>query len=204
MQHQLQQAVAILREGGIVAYPTDTVYGLGADAFNEAAVKRIFEVKQRPLDQPLSVLLAEKEDLSQVAATITDTAWQLAESFLPGGLTLVLQKAPKVPQWVTAGGDTVAVRVPDHPLAQLLIRGLGKPLIGTSANLSGLPSAVNAREVKNQLRNTVDFVLDGGICPGGIESTIVDVTGVSVSILRQGAVSREEIACVCGPSVHVI
>jgi L-threonylcarbamoyladenylate synthase len=198
MEQDIERAVAILQGGGVVAYPTDTVYGLGADAFNEKAVKRIYRIKRRPLAQPLSLLLADKADLTQIAETIPDLAWPLVEKFLPGGLTLIVRKAASVPHLVTAGGDTVAVRIPDHPLALKLIRALGKPLIGTSANLSGSPSATTAEEVHAQLGDEVDFILDGGVCPGGIESTVVDVTGGSPVIIREGAVSREAIGKGCG------
>ncbi|MDY6912514.1 MAG: L-threonylcarbamoyladenylate synthase, partial [Chloroflexota bacterium] len=167
MEEQLRHAVAILMEGGVIAYPTDTVYGLGADAFNEEAVGRIYRIKQRLLSQPLSLLLAERSDLSTAADTISGTAELLAQHFWPGGLTLIVHKSSKIPLWITAGGDTVAVRVPNHPVALELIRQLGKPLIGTSANLSGSPNLTTAREVGEQLGDTIDFVLDGGVCPGG-------------------------------------
>ena len=200
MEHQLQQAVSVLKNGGIVAYPTDTVYGLGADAFNEDAVSQVYRVKQRPRNQPLSILVSDKSDLAQLTDTLTESARLLAERFWPGGLTLVLRKTSSVPHWVTAGGETVAVRIPDHPVALDLIRSLGKPLIGTSANLSGLPGVTSAEEVRAQLGNDIDFILDGGICSGGIESTVVDVTGKLAVILREGAVSRTAIAEISGIS----
>lgn len=193
MSQQLGRAVGILKEGGVIAYPTDTVYGLGADAFNEAAVSRVYQIKQRPPDQPLPLLLSDKADLPKMTDEMPEIAWLLAERFLPGGLTLVVRKSPSVPHWVTAGGDTVAVRIPNHPVALALIRGLGKPLVGTSANLSGLPSPNSAREVRKQLGNKVDFVLDGELTGSGVESTVVDMTrGVPV-IMREGIISREEI-----------
>ena len=193
MEYQLQQAVSILKNGGIVAYPTDTVYGLGADAFNEEAVSQVYRVKQRSRNQPLSILISDKSDLVQISDALPEAARILVERYWPGGLTLILRKLPFVPDWITAGGSTVAVRIPDHPVTLNLIRELGKPLIGTSANLSGLPSATSAEEVRAQLGNAIDFVLDGGICSGGIESTVVDVTGKVIAILREGAVSRDEI-----------
>ena len=193
IEYHLQQVVSVLKSGGIVAYPTDTVYGLGADAFNEEAVARIYQVKQRPRNQPLSILISSESDLAQISDGIPETARILVERFWPGGLTLVLRKLPAVPGWITAGGSTVAVRIPDHPITMDLIRELGKPLIGTSANLSGMPSATTAEEVRAQLGNTVDFILDGGVCPGKTESTVVDVTGEDFVILRDGAISRDEI-----------
>lgn len=193
MEHQLQQAVAILQNGGIVAYPTDTVYGLGADVFNERAVSRIFQVKQRPLNQPLPVLLSDESELNTLTSFVSEIARRLANKYWPGGLTLVVMAGPTVPNWITAGGNTIALRVPDHIITRTLIRELGKPLVGTSANLSGLPSVTSAEEVRTQLESKIDFILDGGICPGGIESTVIDVTSEMPIILRDGAVSRSEI-----------
>ncbi len=193
MEQQLQKAVSILKNGGVIACPTDTVYGLGADAFNEEAVRRIYQIKQRPFDQPLSVLIAEMSELNRLTETFPEAARVLADRFWPGGLTLVVSKSASIPDWVTAGGDTVAVRIPDHPITLDLIRALGNPLIGTSANLSGYPSVTSAEEVRAQMGGAVDFILDGGVCPGGIESTVVDVTGQFPVVLRKGAISRDEI-----------
>lgn len=193
MEQQIQQAILILKNGGVGVYPTDTLYGLGADAFNEEAVGRIYRIKQRPSHQPLSLLLADKSELVRVVDGFPEIARILAECFWPGGLTLVVPRLPSVPDWVAVGGDTVAVRVPDHPITLELIRALGSPLIGTSANLSGLPGCTTADEVRSCMGDEVDFILDGGICPGGIESTIVDVSGKSPVILREGAVRRNEI-----------
>lgn len=193
MEQQLQRAIAVLKEGGVIAYPTDTVYGLGSNALNEEAVSRIYQLKQRPLYQPLPILLADKADLPKIAVTISEAAWLLAEHFLPGGLTLIVRKSSSVPPWITGGGDTVAVRIPNHPIALALIHGLGKPLIGTSANLSGSLSPINAQEVRKQLGDKVDFILDGGQCPGGIHSTVIDVTGEVPRIIREGAVRVAEI-----------
>ena len=199
IEQQIKLAIAILKKGGIVAYPTDTVYGLGADPMNEQAVDRIYKVKKRLSNLPLPLLLAEKSDLLRVAAVVPEIAWQLAERFLPGGLTLVLRKGPWVPATVTAGGDTVAVRNPNHPITIALIRGLGTPIVGTSANLSGRANPVTAEEVREQLDNEVDFIIDGGRCPGGTESTVLDVTGKVPVLLREGAIPRAELTKLCGP-----
>jgi len=193
VKEPFRKAIAILKAGGIVAYPTDTVYGLGADGFNERAVNRIYRIKKRPPTQPLSVLIADEAEMARLADSVPDSARRLAGEFWPGGLTIVVRKAPQVPLWVTGGSDTIGVRVPNHPVTLELIRGLGKPLIGTSANLSGSPSCTNAEEVRAQLGESVDFILDGGVCPGGIESTVVDVTGELPRILREGAIPRHEI-----------
>lgn len=202
MEQLLQQAVEILLQGGLIAYPTDTVYGLGVDAYNEEAVAKVYQVKQRPVDQPLPLLLSDESGLNNLTNVVPDVAWRLMKRFWPGGLTLVVFANPSVPRWVTTGGDTVAVRVPNHPLTLKLIRKFGKPLIGTSANLSGCPSVTSAEEVRDQLGDKLDFLLDGGVCPGGIESTVLDVTGKTPTILREGAVSHDEIAKVCNTPVR--
>ncbi len=199
IEKQISRAVAILKKGGIVAYPTDTVYGLGADPLNARAVARIYKVKRRPHNLPLPLLLAEKSDLLKVAIVVPEIAWRLAERFLPGGLTLVLRKSPWVPGSVTAGGDTIAVRIPDHPVPIALIRGLGIPIVGTSANLSGRSSPVTAKEVREQLGEEVDLIIDGGRCPGGTESTVLDISGKVPTLIREGAIPRAELEKICGP-----
>ncbi len=194
---QIEKAVEIIKKGGIIAFPTDTVYGLGADALNSKAVKRIYEIKQRPQQLPLPVLLADETQLAAVADSVSEIARLLMRHFWPGGLTLVLPKAASFPGTVTADSNKVAIRVPNHNVALFLIRRLGTPLIGTSANISNQPSALTAQEVEAQLSSNVDLIIDGGRCPGGLESTVVDVTGGGPVILRQGAVPEEEIKKVC-------
>ncbi|MBM3157339.1 MAG: threonylcarbamoyl-AMP synthase [Chloroflexi bacterium] len=198
MKRQIKLAVEVLKKDGIVAYPTDTVYGLGADPLNEKAVARIYEVKNRPRNSPLPLLLADKSDLLKVSLIVPEIAWRLVEQFWPGGLTLVVKKSDWVPDSITAGGDTVGVRVPDHPVTIALIRGLGNPIVGTSANLSGKPSPVTAQEVRAQLGNKVDLIVDGGRCPGGIESTVVDISSAFPVIVREGAIPADAITQVCG------
>jgi L-threonylcarbamoyladenylate synthase len=199
IERQTKQAIEILREGGIVAYPTDTVYGLGADPLNKRAVDKIYSAKKRPYNQPLPLLLADKSDLSKVASTLPDIVWKLAERFWPGGLTLVLKKSSWVPVHVTAGGDSIAVRVPNHAIPIALVQGLASPIIGTSANLSGRPSPVTAEEVREQLGEGVDLIINGGRCPGGIESTVLDVSGKIPTLVREGAVPKEKLERICGP-----
>ncbi|MBI2847496.1 MAG: threonylcarbamoyl-AMP synthase [Chloroflexi bacterium] len=197
LMDQVKQGVEILRKGGLVVYPTDTVYGLGASAFMEKAVERVYEAKGRPRPMALPVLVAEKEDLEKLAAGVPDLAWRLAERFLPGPLTLVLRRSSLLPSIVSGGGDTVALRIPNHPVPIALIRGLGAPIIGTSANLTGMPSPLIADEACRQMGGRVDFIIDGGRCPGGLESTVVDVTGPVPRIVREGAISRKSIEEVC-------
>jgi L-threonylcarbamoyladenylate synthase len=196
-EEQVELAIEVLKEGGVVAFPTDTVYGIGANAFIEQAVAKIYQIKQRPRHLAMPLLISSKADLERVARSVPEIAWRLAERFLPGGLTLVLKKAAIVPD-IVAPGDTVAVRIPDHPIPIALIRGLGAPLIGTSANESGRASPVTAEEVRAQLGNRVDFIVDGGRCRWGVESTVVDVSGEFPRILREGVVPRQEIEALCG------
>jgi L-threonylcarbamoyladenylate synthase len=199
IEKQIELAIAILKKGGIVAFTTDTVYGLGGDPLNKHAVDRIYRVKKRHHDLPLPLLLAGKSDLLKVASMLPECAWQLVEHFLPGGLTLVLRKSSWVPSTVTASRDTIAVRIPNHPIPISLIRGLGSPIIGTSANLSGRPSPVTAEEVREQLGDVVDFIIDGGRCSGGTESTVLDVSGKIPTLVREGAIPKEKLERICGP-----
>ena len=193
IRQQVEQAISILKQGGIVAFPTDTVYGLGACISITQAVERVYQVKGRPRSMALPLLLADKSQIAQVAYPVPPIAWLLADKFLPGALTMVLPKAKSVPDIITGGGATVAVRIPAHPVPIALARGLGAPIVGTSANLSGKPSSLTAEEVYAQLGDKVDLIIDGGRCRSGKESTIVDLTGQTPVVLREGAISKEEL-----------
>ena len=197
IRKQVEEGVDILRQGGLVAFPTDTVYGLGASSNLRQAVERIYEVKQRPRNMPLPLLLAGTSHIGEFAYPVPEIAWLLARNFLPGALTLVLPRSKLVPDFITAGGTTVAVRVPAHPVPVALVMGLGNPVVGTSANLSGKPSSLTAGEVRSQFGNKIDLVIDGGRCPGGKESTIVDVTGGVPVVTREGAIPWAELKRVC-------
>jgi len=197
IQQQVEDGISILRQGGLVAFPTDTVYGLGASANLPQAVEKVYQVKQRPRDRALPLLLADISQISEVAYPVSQVAWRLARAFLPGALTLVLPKSKSVPDIITAGGKTVAVRVPAHPIPVALARGLGTPIVGTSANISGQPSPLTAGEVSIQFGNKMEIIIDGGRCPGGRESTVVDVTGEVPVMLREGAIAREKLRQVC-------
>src|SRR5919197_3326097 len=165
-------AAAALRAGEVVAFPTETVYGLGADALNERAVARVFAVKNRPRFDPLIVHLPDKEMVSQYAAVVDERAVALMERFWPGPLTLVLRKRPLIPDGVAAGLDTVALRVPAHPVALALLRAVGRPVAAPSANPFGYVSPTTAVHVQELLGDTVELVLDGGPCTVGVESTV--------------------------------
>ena len=198
IQQQVELGISVLRQGGLVAFPTDTVYGLGASVNIPQAVERVFRVKERPLNMALPLLLADMSQVSEVAESVPPIVWLLADKFLPGALTIVLYKSNSVPGIVTAGGRTVAVRIPAHPVPVALARGLEAPIVGTSANLSGKPSVLAADEVYSQFGDKIDLIIDGGRCPGGKESTVIDVTGEVPAVLREGAISGEELRQVCG------
>jgi L-threonylcarbamoyladenylate synthase len=196
VQQQIEKAAGIVKAGGVVVFPTDTIYGLGANPFNRKAVDRIYEIKQRPRHLPLPVLLAEESELDTIAAHVPEIARLLIKRFWPGGLTIVLHRAAAFPGSGTENEDTIAVRIPNHPVPLALVRLAAVPVIGTSANLSSQPGALIAEDAKKQLGSAVDFIIDGGTCPGGVESTVVDVTKSIPVILRKGAVSEKEITTV--------
>lgn len=197
----LRRGIELLARGELVAFPTDTVYGVGADAFRPEAVAKLFAAKIRPADRPIALLVAPEYDLALVAREVPPEAKALARRFWPGGLTLVLWRSPAVPDVVTAGGPTVGVRVPAHPVALALIRGLGAPLAATSANLSGQPSPLTAQEVARQLGGRIPLIIDGGRCPGGVESTVLDLTTPTPVIRRRGAIPKEAIEAVLGKKI---
>jgi L-threonylcarbamoyladenylate synthase len=192
----LEQAAEALKRGELVAFPTDTVYGVGAHAFLPEAVMGLYEVKGRPIHLPIPLLLPDAAAMADVCTGIPSLAWRLAERFWPGGLSLVLARAPVVPDAVTAGGSTVAVRVPDYPLVCELCRRLGAPLAATSANRHGQPAPVTADEVVTNLGGRIALVLDGGACPGGIASTLLDLTVSPPAILRPGPITAGQLAAI--------
>lgn len=198
MHEQMKVAVDVLANGGVAAIPTDTLYGLAANALDEPAVMKIYELKGRPEGMALPLLLSDAEDVRMCAKDVPHAAWTLMERFWPGALTLVVNKSTSIPGIVTAGLDTVALRVPDHPVPRAIVETLGSPITGTSANLSGRPGITNAAGVRREFGDTIDFVLDGGNAPGGTASTIVDVSGGELRLLREGAVSREEVKAALG------
>ena len=197
IQEQIERGISILRQGGIVAYPTDTVYGLGACASIPQAIERVYKIKERPPNMPLPLMLADISQITKLAEHVPPVAWLLIQSFLPGALTIVLSKSNSVPDNITAGNKTVAIRIPDHPVPIALVEGLGTPIVGTSANRSGQPSVLTAEEVYLQLGDKVDLIVNGSKCPGGKESTVVDMTGDTPIILREGAILVKDIKEIC-------
>ncbi len=195
----LRTAADVLRLGGLVAFPTETVYGLGANALDAAAVARVFAAKGRPAVNPLIVHVADQNAAALLTTDWTPAAEKLAAAFWPGPLTLVVTKAADIPDAVTAGGPTVAVRVPAHPVALALLRSVKLPIAAPSANRSGELSPTTAAHVRASLGDRIDVLLDGGACPGGLESTVVDVTGDVVRLLRPGLISVGQLEAVVGP-----
>lgn len=195
-QNEIQQAAEILRRGGLVAVPTETVYGLAAVATDAAAVEAVYEAKGRPETKPISLLVSSMDMVRPLCRDIPPTAFRLAEAFWPGPLTLVLQDGGIVPPVVRAGGSTLGVRCPDHPVTLALIEELGAPLAAPSANISGMPSPKNARAVLEGLGGRIDAVLDGGPCTVGVESTILDLTVPAPRILRQGGLPAADLEAV--------
>lgn len=196
----IAEAARLLAAGGLVAFPTETVYGLGARARDPVAVARIFAAKGRPADHPLIVHLGHRDWMTAWADPIPEVAWRLAEAFWPGPLTLILRRRPGVPDAVTGGLDTVALRVPSHPQALALLAALGEGIAAPSANRYGRVSPTHADHVREELGGTIDGLVDGGPCSVGVESTIVDLSAGTVRLLRPGAVTAEQIEAVLGTS----
>lgn len=196
LDQQIKKGAEIIKNGGIVAFPTETVYGLGANAFDEQAIRKIFEIKGRPQDNPLIVHISRKDDIYIVATNIPQKAFELIENFWPGPLTLVMKRNPVVPDVVSAGLDTVAVRMPAHPVALKLIDYVGFPIAAPSANPSGKPSPTKPEHIKMYFGDKV-FVIEGQ-CQLGIESTVIDITSDPPVVLRPGGLELEKIKDVLG------
>lgn len=190
----IQEAGRALAEGRLVAFPTETVYGLGADAFNETAVKAVYAAKGRPSDNPMIVHICEVGQLAALASSLNDDVYILAEKFWPGPLTMIVDKAEGIPDVTTGGLDTVGIRMPSDETARALIKAAGCPVAAPSANLSGKPSPTKAQHVIDDMDGRIDYILKGGDCRVGIESTVVDMTGDIPVILRPGAVTAQQIS----------
>ena len=186
--------VRILSDGGVVAVPTDTLYGLAADVFNSDAIKRVFAIKERPEGMALPVLLSDTEQLSMVGRGLPEAARFLSRVYWPGPLTLIVRRAEGIPAQLTAGQTTVAVRVPDHPVPREIARLLGRPITGTSANTSGSADPQSLEELSRQVGEQVDCVVTAGPVPAGTASTIIDITGHEPKLIREGAIPFNEIA----------
>lgn len=190
----LSRALAVLRSGGLVAFPTDTVYGVGALAFDGKSIESIYWAKDRPVEKAIPILISDITELEKVGIRIPETAWKLASRFWPGPLTILVPKRPELPESVSAT-TTVGVRVPDHEVARALLKAAG-PMAVTSANISGAESPVSAEEVQGQLGGRISLIIDGGRTPGGVPSTLVDCTEPELKILREGPISLEDLLAV--------
>ncbi len=198
---QIQIAVELLKKGELVAFPTETVYGLGASIFNPGAIAKIYSAKGRPSDNPLIAHIASLDQVRQIACEIPEDFYRLAEAFFPGPLTVVLKKHPQVPSIVSGGLETIAIRMPNHPIARQLILSVGEPLVAPSANLSGKPSSTTAQHVIDDFEGKIGAVIDGGKTVYGIESTVISLISTPC-LLRPGAVSKEAIEKVLGKEIR--
>ena len=189
----LEKASEFIKQGKIVVFPTETVYGIGTNGLDEKAVKKLYEVKKRPLNKPISLLVSNMEMVKTIAQDITEVEYKIMGKFFPGPLTIILKKKDIVPDIVTAGQDTVGVRMPSGEIARKLVELSGVPIATPSANISGQPSGTNLSEIKEHFKENVDFYIDGGNSELGISSTIVQVIDGKIEILRQGSITLEQI-----------
>lgn len=189
----IEKSVRVVNKGGMIVFPTRTLYGIGVDAFNAAAVNRLFQAKKRPADKPVSVLVRSINDVTSLAAEIPSAAVNFMKTFWPGRLTIVFKARPNVPSILTAETGKIGIRVPEHPVAVKLIAALDRPLTGTSANLSGDSGVNRIADLPLEIIKSVDLVIDSGKLTGGIGSTVVDVTTCPPTIIREGAVSKAEL-----------
>jgi len=189
----LERAAQLIKQGKIVVFPTETVYGIGTNGLDEIAVKKLYEVKQRPLNKPISLLVSNMEMVNQIAKDITEIEYKIMEKFFPGPLTIILKKKVLVPDIVTAGQDTVGVRMPSGEIARKLVEMTGVPIATPSANITGEPSGTDLQEIKKHFEGKADFFIDGGTSELGLASTIVQVVDGKPKILRQGSITLEQI-----------
>lgn len=193
LNYAAEAAASLLRNGEVVAIPTETVYGLAANAFDGKAVAKIFKAKSRPMDNPLIVHIAEFEELESLVSNVPESAKILAEKFWPGPLTMIMPKSDKIPDEVSAGLETVAVRMPSHPAARAVIKAAGVPLAAPSANISGSPSPTNAKYVLSDMDGKIPLILDGGQCAVGVESTVITLVSNPPRVLRPGGITVEQL-----------
>ena len=189
----IEEAGKLIKEGKIVIFPTETVYGIGTNGLDEKAVRKLYEVKQRPLNKPISLLVANIEMVNMIAKDITETEYKIMKNFFPGPLTIILKKKEIVPNIVTADKDTVGIRMPRGEIARKLVKLAGVPIAAPSANISGEPSGTNLQEIMRKFEGKVDYCIDGGNSELGLASTIVQVINEKPIILRQGSITFEQI-----------
>lgn len=189
----LEKAAELIKQGKIVVFPTETVYGIGTNGLDENAVKKLFEVKQRPLNKPISLLVSNMEMVHMIAKDITEIEYKIMEKFFPGPLTIILKKKDIVPDIVTSGQDTVGIRMPSGEIVKKLVEIAGTPIAAPSANITGEPSGTNLQEIKKHFEGKADCFIDGGDSELGISSTIVQIVNGKIQILREGSITLEQI-----------
>ena len=190
---KLRYSAEIIKNGGIVVFPTETVYGIGTNGLDKEAVERLYKIKERPLNKPISLLVSDYEMIEKVAKDISEIEYKIMKKFFPGPLTIILNKKDIVPDIVTSGGSTVGIRMPEEEITRKLIEYAGVPIAAPSANISGKPSGIDLQEIIKEFGDKVDYYIDGGKSKIGIGSTIVKVENNSIKILREGSISKKEI-----------
>lgn len=193
MAKEIEKAAELIKKGKIVIFPTETVYGIGVNGLDSNAVKKLYEIKKRPLNKPISLLVSDMEMVEQIARDITDVEYQIMKTFFPGPLTIILKKKEIVPDIVTSGSDTVGIRMPSEKIAIEIVKQAGVPIATPSANISGKPSGTNIKSIMQDFEGKVDFFIDGGESKLGIGSTIVQVINGEPKILREGSITLEQI-----------
>ncbi len=193
MAKEIEKAAELIKKGKIVIFPTETVYGIGVNGLDSNAVKKLYEIKKRPLNKPISLLVSDMEMVEQIARDITDVEYQIMKTFFPGPLTIILKKKEIVPDIVTSGSDTVGIRMPSEKIAIEIVKQAGVPIATPSANISGKPSGTNIKSIMQDFEGKVDFFIDGGESKLGIGSTIVQVINEEPKILREGSITLEQI-----------
>lgn len=201
---KLKTPAKIIREGGVVVFPTETVYGIGVNALDEKAVKKLYEIKQRPIEKPISLLVSDINMVRKIAKDITELEYKLMEKFFPGPLTIILKKKDIIPNIVTANQDTVGIRIPCEEIARKLVEYANVPIAAPSANISGKPSGTNLENIMKEFNRKVDYYIDGGESKLGIASTIIKIINGVPHILRQGSIDKEEIVAVTGLQINLI
>ena len=199
---QIHTAVKVLKNGGLIAMPTDTLYGLGVSAYDYKAIDRLYSIKNRPSNMPLPILIAENSEIERYTVAVSELTWRLVETFLPGNLTIVLRRGDNLPKSLSGGSETIGLRIPDHCVPREIIRELGNPITGTSANLSGMIGTTDAESVYRQLGGQVDYIVDGGPTFGNMPSTVIDMSKCNPILIREGGITKKELEKICGTEIQ--
>ena len=201
LQHQIESAVTIIKNCGVVAIPTDTLYGLAASAFEETAVEKVFKLKERPNSMAIPLIIAESNDINKWAINVPDVAWDLAKHFWPGALTMILERGPMIPHYLGGDPNTIGFRVPNHLVPRSIVHSLGVPITGTSANRSGELNLRTIKSLRTEFENKIDMIIEKGEKPRGLSSTVIDLTKKCPRILRHGEISKQAIETACNSEI---